>query len=115
MSSKNKVYVYKGYFRVDGQTYYTVGNNTAVSNAQSAYYAALTVKDDFGISYYLSYTIFRTENFPSTRWSVRNKYLKQGIRYYLVKENEKILLNSNEVKKIHDRRLINIPKVGIVC
>lgn len=115
MSSKNKVYVYKGYFKVDGQTYYTVGNNTAVSHAQSAYYAALTVKDDFGISYYLSYTIFKIENFPSTRWILRNEYLKKGIRYYLIKGNEEILLNSSEVKKIHYRRANNIQKMGIVC
>lgn len=115
MSSKNKIHVYKGYFKVDGQTYYTVGNNTAVSHAQSAYYAALTVKDDFCISHYLSYTIFKTENFPSTRWTLRNRYLKNGIRYYLIKGNEEILLNSNEVKKIHDRRVNNIQKMGIVC
>lgn len=115
MSSKNKVYVYKGYFRVDGQTYYTVGNNTAVSHAQAAYYAALTVKDDFEISYYLSYTVFRTENFPSTRWTLRNEYLKKGIRYYLINGNEKILLNSNEVRRIHDRRISNIQKIGMVC
>lgn len=115
MSSKNKVYVYNGYFEVDGQTYYTVGNNTAVSHAQSAYYAALRVKDDFGISDYLSYTIFKTENFPSTRWTLKNEYIKQGIRYYLVNGNEKILLNLNEMTKIHNRRLINIQKVGIIC